>query len=53
LLPSPTSGSSFVAKKERVTTIMLADSPKRLSVLGWIVVAALAAACLPLLLCPV
>lgn len=53
LLPSPTSGSSFVAMKERVTTIMLADSPKRLSVLGWLVVAALAAACLPLLLCPV
>ncbi|MFH1267903.1 MAG: M56 family metallopeptidase [Planctomycetota bacterium] len=53
LLPLPTSGSSFVAMKERVTTIMLADSPKRLSLLGWIIVTALAAACLPLLVCPV
>jgi len=53
VLPLPASGSSFVAMKERVTTIMLADSPKRLSLLGWIVVAVLTAACLPLLLCPV
>ncbi|NQT11656.1 MAG: M56 family metallopeptidase [Planctomycetes bacterium] len=53
VLPLPASGSSFVAMKERVTTIMLADAPKRLSLLGWILVTALAAACLPLLLCPV
>ena len=53
VLPLPASGSSFVAMKERVTTIMLADAPMRLSLLGWIIITVLAAACLPLLLCPV
>jgi hypothetical protein len=52
MLPLPTSGSSFVAMKRRVTTIMLAESPRRLSHLGWVLVVALATTCLPLLLCP-
>jgi bla regulator protein BlaR1 len=52
MLPLPTSGSSFVAMKQRVTTIMLAESPRRLSFSGWILVTALAVVCLPLLLCP-
>jgi hypothetical protein len=52
MLPLPTSGSSFVAMKERVTTIMIAESPRRLSLWGWILVTTLALVCLPLLLCP-
>ncbi len=52
MLPLPTSGSSFVAMKERVTTIMIAESPRRLSLGGWILVTTLALICLPLLLCP-
>ena len=52
MLPFPTSGSSFVALKQRVTTIMLADSPRRLSLLGWVLLVSLAASSLPLLLCP-